>query len=228
MATTKKKQPAAHGKATKPAAPRRRQQSATAVPLPEVPAITRESAVSRIARQLKDLTGSLLSITVAVTEITVTFAKDRIASPGQKEMLEKTGDLLRSARRTAGMSIEELGKAVNLKDPVLLDLAENGKAALPFEIILRLTAVLGRKDPVVFFLNLTRSHNPKLWRTIEDLGVGRLLVQAGRERELANIYRGSDEARNLSDAEYAKLIGFMQAAFDLAMTFRERQPQEAA
>ncbi|HEY0848253.1 MAG TPA: helix-turn-helix transcriptional regulator [Noviherbaspirillum sp.] len=228
MATARKKSPAGAGR-TRSTQRRPRKQAAP----PEEHALTPQpepggSTVVRLARQLKDLTGSLLSITVAATEITITFARQRIASPAQKEMLSRTGDLLRSARNTAGMSIEELGKAIDLKDPVLLDLAENGKAALPFEIILRLTSVLGRKDPVVFFLNLTRSHNPKLWKTIEDLGIGRLLVQAGRERELANIYRACDEARALSDAEYAKMLAFMQAAFDLAMTFRARSAEEAA
>lgn len=220
MAAPKKKQPAGAGKAGHSRA-RQRKRAPTSEPVPQLPQVQPAgSPVVRLARQLKGLTGSLLSITVAATEITITFAKQRIASPGQKEMLTKTSDLLQSARKTAGMSIEELGKAVDLKDPVLLDLAENGKAALPFEIILRLTSVLGRKDPVVFFLNLTRTHNTKLWRTIEDLGVGRLLVQAGREREIANIYRACDEARELNDAEFAKMLSFMQAAFDLAMTFR--------
>ncbi len=175
--------------------------------------------VLRLARQLRSWTGSLLNITVAATDITITIARQGFTSPEQKEILRKTGSLLRGARKTAGLSIEELGKAVNLKDPVLLDLAENGKAALPFEIILRLTAVLGRKDPVIFLLNLARSHNPGLWKTLEDLGLGRLLVQAGREREFANIYRACDQARALNDAEFARLLAFMQASFEMAMSF---------
>lgn len=184
--------------------------------------VRQPSARLPLMRQVREWAGSLLGITVAATEITITFAKQRVATAEQKEMLKKTGSLLRSARKTAGMSIEELGKAIDLKDPVLLDLAENGKAALPFEIILRLTSILGRKDPVVFFLNLTRSYNPKLWKLIQDLGVGRLLVQAGREREFANIYRGCDAARELSDAEFARLVTFMQSAFQLAINFNAR------
>lgn len=183
--------------------------------------------VLRLARQLRSWTGSLLNVTVAATDITITIARQGFTRPEQKEMLRKTGSLLRNARKTAGLSIEELGKAVNLKDPVLLDLAENGKAALPFEIILRLTAVLGRKDPVVFLLNLARSHNPGLWKTLEDLGFGRLLVQAGREREFANIYRACDQARALDDAEFARLLAFMQASFDMAMRFHAKSADDA-
>ncbi|HJV83800.1 helix-turn-helix transcriptional regulator [Noviherbaspirillum sp.] len=189
-----------------------------------VPAVraSQGTPVMRLARQLRSWTGSLLNITVAATDITITIARQGFTSPEQKEILRKTGSLLRGARKTAGLSIEELGKAVNLKDPVLLELAENGKTALPFEIILRLTAVLGRKDPVVFLLNLARSHNPGLWKTLEDLGLGRLLVQAGREREFANIYRACDQARALSDAEFARLLAFMQASFDMAINFHAK------
>lgn len=35
----------------------------------------------------------------------------------------------------------------DLSDPALLDLVENGKVALPFEIVLRLAAVLGVTIP---------------------------------------------------------------------------------
>lgn len=223
MATPKKTRPAGARSAVKSAAGAHRKPRQKAVLVPQ-PARA-DSAVFRLVRQLRDWTDSLLNISVAATDITITLAKQRIASPEQKEMLKKTGSLLRNARKTAGLSLEELGKAVDLQDPVLLDLAENGKAALPFEIILRLTSILGRKDPVVFFLNLTRSYNPKLWKIIEDLGFGRLLVQAGREREFANIYRACDAARELNDQEFAKVVAFVQSAFNMAMAFSAREAE---
>ena len=225
MATTKKTKPASARSTGKSAVSVRKTSRKQVEAIPQ-PAALGDSPVFRLVRQLRDWTDSLLNITVAATDITFTLAKQRISSPEQKEMLKKTGSLLRSARKTAGLSIEELGKAVNLQDPVLLDLAENGKAALPFEIILRLTSILGRKDPVIFFLNLTRTYNPKLWKTIEDLGFGRLLVQAGREREFANIYRACDGARELSDPEFAKVVAFVQASFDMAISFSARDIQK--
>lgn len=217
MATAKKTKPAGMRRAAKPAGGRKHSRRIAAL---DAQPASADSAVFRLVRQVRGWTGSLLNISAAATDITITLARQRIASPERKDMLKKTGNLLRHARKTAGLSLEELGKAIDLQDPVLLDLAENGKAALPFEIILRLTAILGRKDPVVFFLNLTRTYNPRLWKAIEDLGVGRLLVQAGREREFANIYRACDAARELNDQEFAKLVAFMQSAFTLAMTFR--------
>ncbi len=101
------------------------------------------------------------------------------------------------------MSVSEVGKAIDLKDPALLELVENGKIALPFEIILRLASVLGRNDPISFVMRFTRSYNPDVWKTLESLGIGRLALQAGREREFANLYRANDAARRLSDEEFA-------------------------
>jgi plasmid maintenance system antidote protein VapI len=125
------------------------------------------------------------------------------------------------------LSLKEVGEAINLKDPTLLELVENGKVALPFEIILRLASVLGRNDPVSFVMRFTRSYNPDVWHTLENLGVGRFAVQAGREREFANIYRGSDLARRLSDEDFAAVLAFTKAAFELALAFRSGKPRPA-
>jgi transcriptional regulator with XRE-family HTH domain len=125
-------------------------------------------------------------------------------------------------RETAGLSLREVGDAINMKDPTLLDLVENGKVALPFEVILRLASVLGRNDPVSFVMRFTRSYNPEVWHTLENLGIGRLAVQAGREREFANIYRASDAARRLSAAEFALVLGFTRTAFEMAVAFKSQ------
>jgi len=152
--------------------------------------------------------------------VSIGAAKAMLVRPEQRAALEKTGHVLRGMREAAGLSLKEVGAAINLKDPSLLELVENGKVALPFEIILRLASVLGRNDPVSFVMRFTRSYNPEVWQTLEGLGVGRFAVQAGREREFANIYRGSDAARRLSDDEFNAVLAFTKAAFDLAMTFR--------
>jgi hypothetical protein len=98
------------------------------------------------------------------------------------------------------MSTRELGQAIDIDNPELLEQAEVGRVALPFEVILRLAGVLGRHDPATFAMKLARSYNPGLWKALEDLGVGKLVVQAGRTRT-ANIYRANDAARKLSDAD---------------------------
>jgi transcriptional regulator with XRE-family HTH domain len=145
--------------------------------------------------------------------------------PGLSEpdVWAKTGAALRRMRKSAGLTITEVGAAINLKDPSLIEAWENGRIAVPFELILRLAAVLGRNDPIGFIMKFTRSSNPDLWRSLEALGVGRLLIQSAREREFANIYRGDDEARNLSDKEFAEVLTFTRAAFEMAMAFRGRE-----
>jgi len=140
----------------------------------------------------------------------------------------RTGAALRRVREAAGLTITEVGTAINLKDPSLIEAWENGRIAVPFELVLRLAAVLGRNDPIGFVMKFTRSSNPDLWRALEGLGVGKLLIQSAREREFANIYRGDDEARKLTDKEFAEVLTFTRAAFEMAMAFRGRSSKRSA
>lgn len=179
-----------------------------------------DSPLLILARELRSWTDYVLGMASTAADMSLNVAKLNLRKPEQKEAVEKTGALLRHMREAAGMSLRDLGTAINLRDPGLLEAVEGGKAALPFELILRLAAVLGKNDPIPLVMNLTRAYNPGLWKTLENLGVGRLVVQAGRERELANIYRASDAARRLSDEEFAAMLAFLQSAFDMAMSFR--------
>ena len=180
--------------------------------------------LASVAQQVRAWTDSVLGIAGAAADISLGAAKAVLVKPTQRAALEKTGAVLRGMREAAGLSVKEVGEAIDLKDPVLLDLVENGKVALPFEIILRLASVLGRNDPISFVMRFTRSYNPDVWRTLENLGIGRFAVQAGREREFANIYRGNNTARRLSDDEFAALLAFVRAAFELALAFRGANP----
>lgn len=179
-----------------------------------------ELPLAGVARQVRAWTDSVLGAAGAAADVSIGAAKAMLVTPEQRAALEKTGAKLRGMREAAGMTVGEVGRAIDLKDPALLELVENGKIALPFEIILRLASVLGRNDPISFVMRFTRSYNPEVWQTLENLGIGRFAVQAGREREFVNIYRGSDAARGLSDGEFAALLAFIGAAFELALAFR--------
>jgi len=181
---------------------------------------TSESTLLGVARQVRSWSDSVLGIAGAAADISIGAAKAILVKPEQRGALQKAGTVLRGMREAAGLSLKEVGDAINLKDPSLLDLVENGKVALPFEIILRLASVLGRNDPISFVMRFTRSYNPEVWHTLENLGIGRFAVQAGREREFANIYRGSDAARRLSDEDFAAVLSFVKAAFEIALAFR--------
>jgi transcriptional regulator with XRE-family HTH domain len=153
----------------------------------------------------------------AAADVTVGAAKMLLPKPEQRATLERTGAVLRKMREAAGLSVSEVGAAINLSDPEMLKLVESGKIILPFEIILRLASVLGRNDPVSFVMRFTRSYNPEIWRTLEQLGIGRLALQAAREREFANLYRASDAARRLSDEEFSHVLAFTKSAFEMAL-----------
>ena len=185
------------------------------------------SSLVAMAKQVRSWSDSALGIAGAAADVSIGAAKALLVRPEQRATLARAGSVLRSMREAAGLSLKEVGEAINLKDPTLLELVEGGKVALPFEVILRLASVLGRNDPISFVMRFTRSYNPDTWQTLERLGIGRLAVQAGREREFANVYRASDAARRLDDEEFTAVLAFVRAAFDLALTFHDQSAPPA-
>ena len=173
-----------------------------------------------LARDLRSWTDFVLGIANTAADLSFRVAAARLTKPGQKAAVEKAGGLFRDLRESAGLTLSDIGKAINLKDVALLEQVEGGKVGLPFEIILRLAGVLGRNDPIPVAMKLTRTYNPKLWATLEGLGIGKLAIQAGREREFANLYRASDAARQMNDEEFAAALKFVRAAFEAALVFR--------
>lgn len=183
--------------------------------------------VAALARQLRGWTDSVLGVAGPATDMAFGLAAARATEPAGKAAIAKAGGVLRRMRESAGMTLDEVARAVDLSDPGLLAAAEGGKAALPFEVVLRLGSVLGRSDPLTAVMKLARAYNPELWKTLDELGVGKIIVQAGRERELANVYRANDAARALSDEDFAAVLGFTRRAFDMAVEFRlpaQRKP----
>jgi transcriptional regulator with XRE-family HTH domain len=173
-----------------------------------------------IARQVRGWADTVLGIAVPATDLAIGLATARARTRGQKTAIGRAGAVLRRMREAAGLTLEEVARALDLNDPELIANAERGIVALPFELILRLAAVVGRGDPLTSVMKLTRAYNPDLWKALENLGLGKLVVQAGRERELANVYRGNDRARRLSDEDFAMVLAFTRQAFDMAVAFR--------
>ena len=178
--------------------------------------------LAAIVRDVRSWTDFMLGIANTAADLSLLAGKAKALKPVQTQVLAKSGGLLSDLRSAAGLTLQDVGKAINLKDVSLLEAVESGRVGLPFEIILRLASVLGRNDPIPVVMQLTRSYNPGLWKTLEGLGIGKLVVQGGREREFANIYRASDEARALDDTEFAALLAFVKTAFDAAMAFRAK------
>jgi transcriptional regulator with XRE-family HTH domain len=181
-----------------------------------------------IARDLRSWADFVLGIANTAADLSFRAATSRLTKPSHKAAAERAGGLFRDLREGAGLTLQDIGRAINLKDVSLLEQVEVGKVGLPFEIILRLASVLGRNDPIPVAMKLTRTYNPTLWATLETLGVGKLAVQAGREREFANLYRASDATRQLSDAEFAAALKFVRASFEAALVFRAEAGKPAA
>jgi transcriptional regulator with XRE-family HTH domain len=139
--------------------------------------------------------------------------------PGAARMRRETGGYVRELRELAGLTRAELARALELRDVSLLEAVESGTATVSFELILRLAAILARHDPVPFISKLARTYNPMLSDLLRDWGVGRLPLQLEREREFVNVLRSRDDARALSDEDFAAVLAFVDAAFEMALRF---------
>jgi transcriptional regulator with XRE-family HTH domain len=173
----------------------------------------RDSPMLSLARQVRGWADTVLSVAGNATDLGLTMAQNRLSDPGKKAAVSKAGRQLREA---AGLTMEEVSTAVGLGDAKLISQAEGGVVSLPFDLVLRLAGVLGRRDPLPVVMALTRQYNPDLWKTLEALGIGKLAVHGLREREMVNILRGNDAARELDDARFAAVLAFTRQAFESA------------
>jgi transcriptional regulator with XRE-family HTH domain len=175
-----------------------------------------DSLMLSLARQVRGWADTALSVAGNATDLGLTLAQNRVKDPGKKAAVAKAGRQLRQLREAAGMTMEEVSTAVGLGDAKLISQAEGGVISLPFDLVLRLAGVLGRRDPLPVVMALTRQYNPDLWKTLEALGIGKLAVHGLREREMVNIFRGNDAARELDDARFATVLAFTRQAFETA------------
>jgi transcriptional regulator with XRE-family HTH domain len=164
-----------------------------------------------------------------LVEHTAAGALRRVVDAGGRELAEwipetsalrqEAGAYLREMRELAGLTVDELAEAIDLRDRSRLEAVEAGTSTLSFELLLRLAAILARHDPVPFVSRMVRAQNPMLWQLLEDWGIGRLPLQLEREQAFVDILRGHDRARDLSDEEFDRVAAFTRAAFEMALDF---------
>jgi transcriptional regulator with XRE-family HTH domain len=179
--------------------------------------IREEPPLLSLARQVRGWADTLINVAGSATDLGLSLAQSRVKDPAKKSAITAAGRQIRQWREAAGLTLTELAEAVGLGDAKLIEQAEGGIVSLPFDVVLRLAGVLGRRDPLPMAMALTRQYNPELWKTLEALGIGKLAVQGARERELANLYRGNDAARRLSDVQFAAVLAFTRQGFELAV-----------
>lgn len=190
--------------------------------IPETPVSTAESSslvgrLTRLPGAVADTVTDTLRKVTKSAETPWRVGKALLLSPEQAEAMKETGEYLRDLRLVAGLTVDDLNAALDLKDHSLLAAVEKGTAALSFDLILRLAALLARSDPVPVAMRLTRTYRPELWQILEDWGMGRLSLHYERERQFINIYRGHDIARALSDPGFAEVLAFTRQAFEMAL-----------
>ena len=173
--------------------------------------------------RLSELTSSAFKFAKRTTKTSFKVGKALIHSQDQLKLMVSAGQSLKDLREVAGLTLSEANEALNLKDKSILEAVENGTATLSFELILRLSALLARNDPIPFIIKYTRTYNPEIWKILSDWGLGRLPLQYERERQFINIFRSHDEARKLSDDGYKKVLEFTQKAFDMSLHFIAEQ-----
>jgi transcriptional regulator with XRE-family HTH domain len=169
--------------------------------------------------RLSGFTSTAFNIARKTTGGSIKVGKTILKNQEQLKVMVAAGESLRDLREVAGLTINEMSEAINLKDKSLLEAVENGTATLSFELILRLAALLARNDPIPFIIKYTRTYNPDVWRILNDWGLGRIPLHYERERKFINIYRRHDAARALSDDGFDKVLAFTNNAFEMALHF---------
>ncbi len=184
-----------------------------------------EETLTSFFDRITDVTSSAFRFAKKTTDTSYKVGKAIMQSQDQLKLMVAAGQSLKDLREVAGLTVTELSDAINLKDKSLLEAVENGTATLSFELILRLSALLARNDPIPFILKYSRTYSPETWKLLNDWGAGRLPLQYQREREFINIYRSKDEARQLSDEGFAKVLEFTRHAFNMSLHFIAEQEQ---
>ena len=175
--------------------------------------------LSSFLDRFSDATSSAFKFAKKTGGTSYKVGKALIQSQDQLKLMINTGQSLKDLREVAGLTATELSEAINLKDKSIIEAAENGTATLSFELILRLSALLARNDPIPFILKYSRTYSPETWRILNDWGVGKLPLHYERERQFINIYRSQDKARELSDEGFSRVLEFTKQAFNLSLHF---------
>lgn len=187
-----------------------------------------QNAPESLVEKLVSLPGSAMRFAARSTDMPMRVGRALMNSRDQLRMMLAAGDSLEDIRKVAGLTLSEMSEALNLQDKSVLEAIENGTATLSFELILRLASLVARNDPIPFIMRATRNYNPEAWKLLDDWGVGKLPLQFERERQFINIFRRHDDARNLSDEGFQKVLEFTRQSFEMSLHFVEQQEKETA
>jgi transcriptional regulator with XRE-family HTH domain len=140
-------------------------------------------------------------------------------APEYLELMGKAGRRLKDLREVSKLTVEDLAKAIDLDNPDLLRAVEEGRSPITLDILLRLASFYSRNDPLSFVLSFSKEYAPWLWYVLRVTGMEKILITVERELKFINIYRSRDMARELSDEDFDRVLGFTRKSFDTALEF---------
>lgn len=147
-----------------------------------------------------------------------------LKAPEYMEQAGKAGRYLKDLREVAGLTVEDLGKAIEYENLDLLKAIEEGRSPITLDILFRLASFYSRNDPITFMMDFSKAYAPWLWQMLRFTGLEKLLITLERELKFINIYRAKDSARYLNNRDYERVLSFTQQAFDSAVDFVDPQP----
>ena len=192
------------------------------------------SLFEQLTRFTGQVAGQTMDVARSTAGMTLMFGENWLQStilknlePERLEAMADAGRFLRDARETAGLSLRELAEALGIKDDSLLRDIESGERVMPLELVFRSASLIARHDPIPFLVKFMRTYNPALGETLEQWGIMALPVQFERERRWINLYRKHDTLRTFSDAEYERLVDYVDSATTLVLEVMAKEKSVA-
>ena len=108
-------QPAGTRRKARESAPARpaRRRATTVAPATDSP--VGPSLLMSLARQVQAWSGSILGGVGTATDVAMTLAQSKLQRPGPKAAVSKAAALLRDLREAAGLTVEDLGRLLELE-----------------------------------------------------------------------------------------------------------------
>jgi len=188
--------------------------------------------LGRLTGQVAGGTAELARSTAAMTSM---FGENWLSravlnqlEPERLDAMAEAGRLLRDARETAGLSMQDLSDSLGFSDKSVLERIEKGESVMPLEPMLRAASLLARHDPIPFVIKFMRTYNPALERRLEKWGFMALPKQYERERRFVNVYRQHDELRSLADDEFDRFVRYVGGAVDFVLDVMRTEKSASA
>jgi transcriptional regulator with XRE-family HTH domain len=182
----------------------------------------------QVAGGTADLARSTAAMTTMFGENWLSRAVLNQLEPERLTAMAEAGHLLRDARETAGLSMQDLSESLGLSDASALERIENGESVMPLEPMLRAASLLARHDPIPFVIKFMRTYNPALEKRLEQWGIMALPKQYERERRFVNLYRQHDALRSFGDDEFDRFVGYMNGSIDLVLEVMQAEKAAGA